>query len=49
MFCCCGLGMSIDMNFMAKNKSSSLLSGFMVPREMEYDSLAGLGDLLTLS
>ena len=49
MFCCGGLGISVYQNFWIKNRSSSLLSRPKLPREIEYNFLAGVSDFLALS
>ena len=41
--------MGVYLKFWAINRSSLLLSGSEVPREMESGFLAGIGDLLALS
>ena len=38
-----GLRMSVYLNFLVRNTSSSLFSGSMVPVEKDYYFLAGVG------
>ena len=40
---------SVHLNFYVTNKSFFVLSGSIMPREMEYDYLAIVGDFLALS
>ena len=45
---CGSLTRSRNLKSFDKNKASLALSGSKVPRDMEYDFLTGIGDLLAL-